>query len=87
MKTMAERQKFKFELTAKELDSERSSRKAANILCYHVYNNNNRSKLDKKHLAEELALGIANEIKYETPREETKLEQEMNQIVAIIGKA
>lgn len=48
---------------------------------------NNGMKLDKTKLAEELAQDIADEIRNKMPREETKLEQEINKIIATIKKS
>jgi hypothetical protein len=52
-----------------------------------MYDFNNGINLNKTQLAKELALDIAYELNNNIPRQQTKLEQEINKIVEIIGKA
>jgi hypothetical protein len=79
--------KLKFELTTEELEAKRTNRKAADILEDCMFNQDNGTRLDKMQLAKELALDIANEIKNNVPRKETKFEQEIKKILETIEKA
>jgi hypothetical protein len=86
MKKLSEESKFKFEITAAELETQRKIKPVVQSLKEYMYNTNSLP-FKKVDLAKELAKIIEQEIYSGVHREETDIEKEIKQVMDIISKS